>query len=91
VKLLDRIAKAFHFTPEERTNLFVLRIPELAYMRDLIRSSLSHFEDHFEFDRRVKRKACYAEYKPERILPAAKHIAEQLGSCISDLGWSTLS
>jgi DNA-binding XRE family transcriptional regulator len=32
-KLLDRIAKAFQFTPEERTNLFVLGIPELAHMR----------------------------------------------------------
>ena len=31
-KLLDRIAKAFQFTPEERTNLFVLGIPELAQM-----------------------------------------------------------
>jgi DNA-binding XRE family transcriptional regulator len=29
-KLLDRIAKAFQFTPEERTNLFVLGIPEIA-------------------------------------------------------------
>jgi DNA-binding XRE family transcriptional regulator len=32
-KLLDRIAKAFQFTPEERTNLFVLGIPELVQMR----------------------------------------------------------
>ena len=32
-KLLDRIAAAFQFTPEERTNLFVLGIPELAQMR----------------------------------------------------------
>jgi DNA-binding XRE family transcriptional regulator len=32
-KLLDRIAKAFQFTPEERTNLFVLGIPELAPIR----------------------------------------------------------
>jgi DNA-binding XRE family transcriptional regulator len=32
-KLLDRIAKAFQFTPEERTNLFVLGIPELAQLR----------------------------------------------------------
>jgi DNA-binding XRE family transcriptional regulator len=32
-KLLDRIAKAFQFTPEERTNLFVLGIPELAHLR----------------------------------------------------------
>lgn len=32
-KLLDRIAKALQFTPEERTNLFVLGIPELAEMR----------------------------------------------------------
>jgi DNA-binding XRE family transcriptional regulator len=31
-KLLDRIARAFQFTPEERTNLFVLGIPELAQM-----------------------------------------------------------
>src|ERR1700761_6074648 len=28
-KLLDRIAKALQCTPEERTNLFVLGIPEL--------------------------------------------------------------
>jgi DNA-binding XRE family transcriptional regulator len=35
VKLLDRIAKAFQFTPEERTNLFVLGIPELAQMRTI--------------------------------------------------------
>jgi DNA-binding XRE family transcriptional regulator len=33
VKLLVRIAKAFQFTPEERTNLFVLGIPEFAQMR----------------------------------------------------------
>lgn len=32
-KLLDRIAKAFQFTPEERTTLFVLAIPEIAHMR----------------------------------------------------------
>jgi transcriptional regulator with XRE-family HTH domain len=32
-KLLDRIAAAFQFTPEERTNLFVLGIPELAQTR----------------------------------------------------------
>jgi DNA-binding XRE family transcriptional regulator len=32
-KLLARIAKAFQFTPEERTTLFVLGIPELAQMR----------------------------------------------------------
>jgi DNA-binding XRE family transcriptional regulator len=32
VKLLDRIAKAFQFTPEERTTLFVLGIPEIAQM-----------------------------------------------------------
>lgn len=32
-KLLDRIARAFQFTPEERLNLFVLGIPELAQMR----------------------------------------------------------
>jgi DNA-binding XRE family transcriptional regulator len=31
-KLLNRIAEAFGFTPEERTNLFVLAIPELAQM-----------------------------------------------------------
>jgi len=29
-KLLDRIAKAFQFTPEERTKLFILGIPEIA-------------------------------------------------------------
>ena len=28
-KLLDRIAKAFQFTPEERMKLFVLGIPEI--------------------------------------------------------------
>jgi transcriptional regulator with XRE-family HTH domain len=32
-KVLDRIAKAFQFTPDERTNLFVLGIPEIAQMR----------------------------------------------------------
>lgn len=32
-KLLDRLARALQFTPEERTNLFVLGIPELAEMR----------------------------------------------------------
>lgn len=32
-KLLDRIAKALQFTPEERMDLFVLGIPELAQMR----------------------------------------------------------
>jgi DNA-binding XRE family transcriptional regulator len=32
-KLLDRIAKAFQFTPEERTNLFVLGILEIAQTR----------------------------------------------------------
>jgi DNA-binding XRE family transcriptional regulator len=32
-KLLDRIATAFEFTPEERTELFVLAIPEIAPMR----------------------------------------------------------
>jgi DNA-binding XRE family transcriptional regulator len=31
-KLLDRIAKAFQFTPEDRTKLFLLGIPELAQM-----------------------------------------------------------
>ena len=34
-KLLDRIAKALQFTTEERTNLFVLGIPELAQMRGI--------------------------------------------------------
>jgi DNA-binding XRE family transcriptional regulator len=33
VKLLARIAKAFEFTPEERMNLFVLGIPEIAQLR----------------------------------------------------------
>jgi DNA-binding XRE family transcriptional regulator len=32
-KLLDRIARAFQFTPEERAKLFLLGIPELAQMR----------------------------------------------------------
>ena len=32
-KLLDRIARALQFTPEDRMNLFVLGIPELAQMR----------------------------------------------------------
>ena len=32
-KLLDRIAKALQFTPEERMNLFVLGIPDLAQTR----------------------------------------------------------
>jgi DNA-binding XRE family transcriptional regulator len=32
-KLLDRIAKALRFTPEERTRLFVLGIPEIAPIR----------------------------------------------------------
>jgi|SRR5579863_1575854 len=32
-KLLDRIARAFQFTPEERMNLFTLGIPEIAQMR----------------------------------------------------------
>ena len=32
-KLLDRIAKAFQFTPEERMKLFLLAIPEIAQMR----------------------------------------------------------
>lgn len=31
-KLLDRIARAFQLPPEERTNLFVLAIPEIAQM-----------------------------------------------------------
>jgi hypothetical protein len=30
---LARIAKAFEFTPEERMNLFVLGIPEIAQLR----------------------------------------------------------
>jgi DNA-binding XRE family transcriptional regulator len=34
-RLLDRIARALQFTPEERTNLFVLGIPELAQMRPI--------------------------------------------------------
>lgn len=34
-KLLDRIAKAFGFTPEERTNLFVLGIPEIGQLRPI--------------------------------------------------------
>src|SRR5258708_36399787 len=32
-KLLDRIANAFQCTPEERTMLFALAIPEIAHMR----------------------------------------------------------
>jgi DNA-binding XRE family transcriptional regulator len=32
-KLLHRIAQAFQFTPEERTNLFMLGIPEIGQMR----------------------------------------------------------
>jgi transcriptional regulator with XRE-family HTH domain len=32
-KLLDRLANAVVFTPEERTTLFVLAIPEMRYMR----------------------------------------------------------
>lgn len=32
-KLLDRIARAFQFTPEERMYLFVLGIPEIGQMR----------------------------------------------------------
>jgi DNA-binding XRE family transcriptional regulator len=32
-KLLDRIAKAFEFTAEERISLFTLGIPEIAQMR----------------------------------------------------------
>jgi DNA-binding XRE family transcriptional regulator len=32
-KLLDRIAEAFQFTAEERLNLFVLGIPEIAQVR----------------------------------------------------------
>jgi DNA-binding XRE family transcriptional regulator len=34
-KLLDRIAKAFQFTLEERTNLFMLGIPEIAQTRSI--------------------------------------------------------
>lgn len=34
-KLLDRIARALQFTPEERINLFVLGIPELAQLRPI--------------------------------------------------------
>lgn len=33
MKLLDRLANAFGFTLEERTQLFVLAIPEMAYLR----------------------------------------------------------
>lgn len=32
-RLLDRLADVFAFSPEERTTLFVLGIPEMAYMR----------------------------------------------------------
>lgn len=32
-KLLDRLAKAFQFTPEERMSLFMLGIPEIAQLR----------------------------------------------------------
>ena len=32
-KLLDRLARVFGFTPEERMQLFVLGIPEMGYMR----------------------------------------------------------
>jgi DNA-binding XRE family transcriptional regulator len=32
-KLLDRIAKVFQLSPEERASLFILAIPELAQMR----------------------------------------------------------
>jgi DNA-binding XRE family transcriptional regulator len=32
-KLLDRLAQALQFSPEERTKLFVLGIPELAQIR----------------------------------------------------------
>jgi DNA-binding XRE family transcriptional regulator len=34
-KLLDRLAKAFQFTLEERTNLFMLGIPEITQMRSI--------------------------------------------------------
>ena len=40
---------------------------------------------YIEFDWRVKWKACYAVYQPDRIFRGAEHIAEQLGSCIGDL------
>jgi DNA-binding XRE family transcriptional regulator len=33
MKLLNRLANTVVFTPEERTTLFVLAIPEMAYMR----------------------------------------------------------
>jgi transcriptional regulator with XRE-family HTH domain len=32
MKLLDRLANAFVFTPEERTKLFVLAIPEIGHI-----------------------------------------------------------
>ena len=32
-KLLDRLARVFGFTPEERMQLFVLGIPEIGYIR----------------------------------------------------------
>jgi DNA-binding XRE family transcriptional regulator len=32
-KLLVRLAKAFAFTPEERTKLFVLALPEIGFVR----------------------------------------------------------
>lgn len=32
-KLLDRLATVFAFTPDERTKLFVLGIPEIAQLR----------------------------------------------------------
>ena len=34
MKLLDRLATVFGFTVEERTELFVLAIPEMAYLRE---------------------------------------------------------
>jgi hypothetical protein len=33
MKLLDRLANAVVFTPEERTTLFILAIPEMGYIR----------------------------------------------------------
>jgi transcriptional regulator with XRE-family HTH domain len=33
MKLLDRLANTVVFTPEERTTLFVLAIPEMGYIR----------------------------------------------------------
>ncbi len=36
MKLLDRLASAFAFTPEERTTLFFLAIPELTHARTTV-------------------------------------------------------